>query len=581
MQLNKHNVETPPRSKPGWLRKTVAAVAALATLATGGIVASTAYAGGGGGSQPGGGSGTPDGAPRVFWQYKDDASGSFGPASDINSVKKAFEAAKVTLHEDYGSLTPMTKAQAALDGAKNECVEGFHRRHPGEGDGDCRVVAVGAMYSNTGYWGAATDDGNHAELGGKNQWQYAWDTYVKPNDYWYAGTQKYGVNTAFTDDPNMSVQKIMARDTYNDINKWNDPIVHITNVNKSIVVIVLDKYQPAPPSFTPTISTEAPHIIQEGQPITDRVTVGVKSGDHWIDGTSVTAKGYYFTGSKDAIIRNLPYTGDPTDAGINNYLNQIRSAGGVRSYDVLGPQAVVESEEMEASGRGLLGVAEVVGDLVGVVAVHAALPGHVDDLAEPSEHRLASGPFDLAVQFVEGQVAHDPHGVVHGDPVVIAGGQGGAPPVGDVQELVERQRAGELVHQQHLLVPVAVEGMQVVADAVHVLGRVSVHHVGGLAHARLPVQVVDLDVAAAAGVVDRPVPCLDEPREPSDASGGVVVGVREQYLVKGHALFDHAAQLFEVVAFALLVDYVVGGQAVEERPGVTCRYRRDRWFRRC
>ena len=328
MQLNKHNVETPPRSKPGWLRKTVAAVAALATLATGGIVASTAYAGGGGGSQPGGGSGTPDGAPRVFWQYKDDASGSFGPASDINSVKKAFEAAKVTLHEDYGSLTPMTKAQAALDGAKNECVEGFHRRHPGEGDGDCRVVAVGAMYSNTGYWGAATDDGNHAELGGKNQWQYAWDTYVKPNDYWYAGTQKYGVNTAFTDDPNMSVQKIMARDTYNDINKWNDPIVHITNVNKSIVVIVLDKYQPAPPSFTPTISTEAPHIIQEGQPITDRVTVGVKSGDHWIDGTSVTAKGYYFTGSKDAIIRNLPYTGDPTDAGINNYLNQIRSAGG-------------------------------------------------------------------------------------------------------------------------------------------------------------------------------------------------------------------------------------------------------------
>lgn len=52
MQLNKHNVETPPRSKPGWLRKTVAAVAALATLATGGLVASTAYAegdtGGGG-----------------------------------------------------------------------------------------------------------------------------------------------------------------------------------------------------------------------------------------------------------------------------------------------------------------------------------------------------------------------------------------------------------------------------------------------------------------------------------------------------------------------------------------------------
>lgn len=328
MQLKKHNSKTPPERKPKWLRKGIALLAAIATLATGGIVASTAYAGGGGGSQPGGGSGGPDGAPKVFWQYRDDASGSFGPASDINSVKKAFAAANVTLHEDSGGMTPMTKAKAALDGAKNECVEGFHRRHPGEGDGDCRVVAVGAMYSDSGYWGSAFDNQNYDSLDGKNQWQYVWDKYIKPNDYWYAGSQKYGVNTAFTDDPNMSVQKIMARDTYNDINKWNDPIVHITNVNKSIVVIVLDKYQPAPPSFTPTISTEAPHIIQEGQPITDKVTVGVKSGDHWIDGTSVTAKGYYFTGSKDAIIRNLPYTGDPTDAGINNYLNQIRSAGG-------------------------------------------------------------------------------------------------------------------------------------------------------------------------------------------------------------------------------------------------------------
>ncbi|WP_373160504.1 hypothetical protein [Bifidobacterium longum] len=305
MQLKKHNSKTPPERKPKWLRKGIALLAAIATLATGGVVASTAYAGGGGGDQDAGGSGTPDGAPRVFWQYKDDASGSFGPASDINSVKNAFAAANVTLHEDSGSLTPMTKAKNALSAANNECVSNFHKRHPGEGDGDCRVVAVGAAYSNSGYWGAASDQGNHAELGGKNQWQYAWDTYVKPNTYRYAGTQDYFVTDGFTDDPGMSVQKIMARDTYDDINLWNDPIVRIPNVEKSIVVIVLDKYQPAPPSFTPTISTEAPHIIQEGQPITDNVTVGVKSGDHWIDGTSVTARGYYFTGSKDVILKRF------------------------------------------------------------------------------------------------------------------------------------------------------------------------------------------------------------------------------------------------------------------------------------
>ena len=331
MQLKKHNSKTPPEERPKWLRRGIALLAAIATLATGGIVASTAYAGGGGGDQDAGGSGTGDGATQVFWQYKDDASGSFGPASDINSVKKAFEAANVTLHEDDGSLTPMTKAKNALSAANNECVSNFHKRHPNEGDGDCRVVAVGAAYSNSGYWGAASDQGNHAELGGKNQWQYAWDTYIKPYQYQYAGSQSYLVTDGFTDDPGMSVQKIMARDTYDDINLWNEPIVRIPNVEKSIVVIVLDKYQPAPPSFTPTISTNAPHVIQEGQPITDNVTVGVKSGDHWIDGTSVTARGYYFTGSKDAIIRNLPYAGSLTDnsnADITNYLNQIRSAGG-------------------------------------------------------------------------------------------------------------------------------------------------------------------------------------------------------------------------------------------------------------
>ena len=340
MQLKKHNSKTPPKSKPKWLRKGIALLAAIATLATGGIIASTAYAGGGGGDENAGGSGGPDGAPQVFWRYKDDASGSFGPASDFDSVKKAFEAAKVTLHEDSGSFgTPMTKAKKALNAANTECVNGFRQRHPGEGDGDCRVVAVGAMYSDSGYWGAATDDGNHAELENKNQWQYVWDKYIKPHQYHYAGTQAYDVTTPFYDDSNNSVQKIMWDKTFDGQCKvnpaWGSDVCNLggATVNKSIVVIVLDKYHPAPPSFTPTISTEAPHIIQEGQPITDRVTVGVKPGDRWSDGTSVTAKGYYFTGSKDAILRNLPYNGDPTDAGINNYLNQIRSAGGVQLGD--------------------------------------------------------------------------------------------------------------------------------------------------------------------------------------------------------------------------------------------------------
>lgn len=44
MQFKKHNPKTPPERKPKWLRKGIAVLAAIATLATGGIVASTAYA---------------------------------------------------------------------------------------------------------------------------------------------------------------------------------------------------------------------------------------------------------------------------------------------------------------------------------------------------------------------------------------------------------------------------------------------------------------------------------------------------------------------------------------------------------
>ena len=50
MQLKKHNFKTPPERKPKWLRKGIALLAAVATLATGGVVASTAYADGGGGN---------------------------------------------------------------------------------------------------------------------------------------------------------------------------------------------------------------------------------------------------------------------------------------------------------------------------------------------------------------------------------------------------------------------------------------------------------------------------------------------------------------------------------------------------
>ena len=106
-------------------RKALALLAAAATLA-GGLTAGTAYAGGGGGDQGGTGGG---GSAAQFWSYKDDASGSWGSATDINSVSRAMQARGVTMDDSAG------KAAKALSDANAECVAGFRQRHPGEGDG--------------------------------------------------------------------------------------------------------------------------------------------------------------------------------------------------------------------------------------------------------------------------------------------------------------------------------------------------------------------------------------------------------------------------------------------------------------
>ena len=207
-------------------RKTLALLAATATLA-GGLTAGTAYAGGGGGDQGGTGGG---GSAAQFWQYKDDASGSWGSATDLGSVSRAMAAAGVRMDDSSG------KAKAALDAANVECVAGFHQRHPGEGDGDCRVVAVGAASGN----GSTTSVWNGSGVYDAKIWKDNWYKYVAPNTYNYAGSQSYHTGDGFSDDPSNSVDKIMES--------------HVDST-RSIVVIVLDKYQPAPANYDLTVTT--------------------------------------------------------------------------------------------------------------------------------------------------------------------------------------------------------------------------------------------------------------------------------------------------------------------------------------
>ena len=63
------------------------------------------------------------------------------------------------------------------------------------------------------------------------------------------------------------------------------------------------------------------------------MTVGVKSGDHWINGTSVTAKGYYFTGPKDVILKGIPASGGiNSDADIAGYPGRAGSGVNTRGW---------------------------------------------------------------------------------------------------------------------------------------------------------------------------------------------------------------------------------------------------------
>lgn len=318
MQLKKHNSKTPPERKPKWLRKGIALLAAIATLATGGVVASTAYAGGdtGGGGVAGGGPVGGSSPMHLEWVYKDGGTG-WGPASNWNSTKAAMTAMGWHNLDDSEGGDSVAWMQQATSQANANCIARVKSKYPNapEDPNMCRVVGVGAV-------GTPDKQFGYGAGASHNIWMDYWHQVVDGR-YFNNGSQDYQTKNAFSVDPSLSVDSIA--DKY-------APDFDFVNGQSTgtIVVIALSRYEPAPMAFTPTISTNAPHVIQEGQPITDNVTVGVKQGDQWINGTSVTAKGYYFTGSKDLILNQRQYTGDKTDAAFQAYLNQIRDAGGVQ-----------------------------------------------------------------------------------------------------------------------------------------------------------------------------------------------------------------------------------------------------------
>lgn len=310
LKYKEHSKPTPPKEKPGWLKRGIASLAAFATLATGGLVAvssANAIDNSGNGVIIGGGGGngigpndfvlwlkdnlaqTAAGKPPTGWDTRDNANTSDLLGDLANAGMDV---------SDSGVNKPLI--QKACNQAVNRALDATHQR--------ARVIGFATSLRGGYMWG---DNAKHWKSLFEEKWSLA---QAQPN-----GGVRFFLN-GWTDS---DVTKFARAE----FDEGMAEMAAANTVNNLAICVAVNESQP-PMAFTPTISTSAPHVIQEGQPITDNVTVGVKSGDHWIDGTSVTARGYYFTGSKDAILKNLPYTGDPTDAGINSYLNQIKSAGG-------------------------------------------------------------------------------------------------------------------------------------------------------------------------------------------------------------------------------------------------------------
>lgn len=246
------------------IRAAVAGVAAGATLLT--LGAPAALAAGGGGNQPGTGGDGLDAAQ--FWQYRDGPDGSWGPATSLDSVRKAMKAENVTMLDEGGSYNGPAKAQAALDQARAECERGFNQRHPSEaGQANCRVVAVGAV---AGSQAQGTNGWNGSGIVARQTWIDNWNKYVAPVEYNYAGVAKYHTSTPFWDNPSDSVNKIMERNVHPDT---------------SIAIIVLDKYQPAPPvvdyDLTVTTNVNAPQDLKTGSTgkVSDTIHASQSRGD--------------------------------------------------------------------------------------------------------------------------------------------------------------------------------------------------------------------------------------------------------------------------------------------------------------
>jgi hypothetical protein len=279
-------------------RKTLALLATTTTLA-GGLTAGTAWAGGGG-DQGGTGGG---GSAAQFWAYKDDATGSWGfrDGPEQREPRHGLE------RRDHGRF-----GRQGRQGVERR-ERGMRGRLPPEASGRGRRRLPRRGRGRRPATGPPPACGNGSGVYDAKIWKDNWYKNIAPNEYLYAGSQHYHTGDGFSDDLSNSVDKIMER--------------HVDST-RSIVVIVLDKYQLAPPDYTLSVATKASGTTtkagdtqnvadtvttsRNGSSISENVTgtstlrwTGVDGTTHntWNGDTEVTAEGYYYASEDETILQ--------------------------------------------------------------------------------------------------------------------------------------------------------------------------------------------------------------------------------------------------------------------------------------
>ena len=153
----------------------------------------------------------------------------------------------------------------------------------------------------------------------KSEWISNWNSFVAPNKYQYAGSQDYYTSTAFDDDPGNSVDKIMTANV-------------TATAQPSLVIIVLDKYQPAPLETPPAAPSKTVEEGTSADSMRNRTTITSGTG---VGGTVLDFRDTFRPNGVAYTVENLKVT-DMTDGSdrTGDYTFNTQS-GGTPADDVL------------------------------------------------------------------------------------------------------------------------------------------------------------------------------------------------------------------------------------------------------